>query len=471
MSVKTRFAPSPTGYLHIGGARTALFNWLYAKKENGKFVLRIEDTDYERSTEESSREIIEAMNWLGLKWDEGPYFQSQRIPIYREYAEKLLAEGKAYKCYCTKEELDAERERALKEGRKPRYNRRCLENPPSGRSEFVIRFLCPDEGETVVEDLIKGTVVFKNEELDDLIIIRSDGSPTYNFTVVIDDALMGITHVLRGDDHLNNTPRQIKLYEALGLPVPRFGHLPMILGHDRTRLSKRHGAMSVLAYRDMGYLPDAVNNYLVRLGWSYGDQEIFTMEELIEKFSIENIGTSAGVFNPEKMLWVNHQHIKMSSPERIAELALPFFQKMGIDPSSNPRYVYAVKTLQERSKTLVELAENGEFYFKETIEIDEEAWKKIMKPEITEPLTHLAELLEETEPFTEENVEKCFQKVMEKHSLKLGKIAQPCRVALTGKRVSPGIYEVIVALGKDISVKRLKEAISRLRLDSESSMK
>ncbi|RMG58590.1 MAG: glutamate--tRNA ligase [Deltaproteobacteria bacterium] len=471
MSVKTRFAPSPTGYLHIGGARTALFNWLFARNQGGTFVLRIEDTDSERSTEESAREIVEAMEWLGLNWDEGPYFQSQRLALYREYVERLLSQGKAYRCYCTKEELEEERKRALSQGKKPRYNRRCLENPPSDRKEFAVRFLCPDEGETVVEDLVKGTVVFKNDELDDLIILRSDGMPTYNFTVVIDDALMGITHVLRGDDHLNNTPRQIQLYRALDLPIPRFGHLPMILGHDRTRLSKRHGAMSVLAYRDMGYLPEAVNNYLVRLGWSFGDQEIFTMEELIEKFSLDNVGTSAGVFNPEKMLWVNHQHLKMSPPEEIARRALPFFRELGVDPSNHPRYVDAVRTLQERSKTLKELAESGLFYFTDGVDIDEGAKKKFLKPSVVPPLTRLVELLKETEPFTEENISRCFEKVMEEFQIKLGKIAQPCRVALTGKTVSPGIFEVIYVLGKEEAVKRLEKGISLIPLDAESPLK
>ncbi len=330
MGIRTRFAPSPTGYLHIGGARTALFNWLYARNMGGTFLLRIEDTDYDRSTTDSSRMILDGMEWLGLDWDEGPFFQSERLSFYRECVEKLLDEGRAYRCYCTKDELARERERRLTGGEKPRYNRRCLNNPPKGRKEYVIRFHSIDEGETEENDLIKGKVSFLNSELDDLILVRSDGIPTYNLTVVVDDALMEISHVLRGDDHLNNTPRQIQIYQALGFPVPAFGHLPMILGPDKTRLSKRHGAMSVTAYREMGYLPEGVINYLVRLGWSHGDQEIFSREELIRYFSLTQIGKSAGVFNPEKMLWVNQQHMKSTPPERIGELALPFFKNKGV---------------------------------------------------------------------------------------------------------------------------------------------
>ncbi|MDD1632902.1 MAG: glutamate--tRNA ligase, partial [Methylococcaceae bacterium] len=307
--MRTRFAPSPTGYLHIGGARTALFNWLYTRKHEGTFILRIEDTDQARSTEESTRAILDAMSWLGLCWDEGPYFHADRVQIHREMVEKLIDEGKAYYCTCQPEELEAKRTQALSAGRKPKYDRTCCEKGLARSADSVVRFRCPDVGVTVLHDLIKGNISFNNEELDDLIIERADGYPTYNFAVVVDDALMGITHVIRGDDHVNNTPKQIHLYEALGYDVPLFGHVPMILGADKARLSKRHGATSVMVYKEMGYLPEALINYLVRLGWSHGDQEIFTMEELIREFSLESVGKSAAVFNPEKLLWLNQHYI------------------------------------------------------------------------------------------------------------------------------------------------------------------
>ncbi|WP_456431621.1 glutamate--tRNA ligase, partial [Thermosulfuriphilus sp.] len=329
-TVKTRFPPSPTGHLHIGGARTALFNWLFARHHGGSFVLRFEDTDRERSRPEYAQAIREAMEWLGLNWDEGPYYQSQRLELYREHIERLVAEGKAYWCRCSPEELEAKREKALAEGRKPKYDGACRDlglGPGPGR---VVRFRIPPTGSTVVEDLIRGPVAFDHQELDDFIILRSDGIPTYHFAVVIDDMTMGITHVIRGDDHLNNTPKHILLFEALGASVPRFAHVPMILGPDRTRLSKRHGAMSVLAYREAGYLPQALINYLVRLGWSYGDQEIFSLEELIEKFSLENIGRSAAVFNPDKLLWLNAHYIKEESVESLARLVRPFLARLGI---------------------------------------------------------------------------------------------------------------------------------------------
>lgn len=468
MGVRTRFAPSPSGFLHIGGARTALFNWLYARKHRGIFLLRIEDTDHTRSDDESVRAILDGMDYLGLAWDEGPFFQSRRLELYREYIERLMDEKKAYRCFCTKNELDMERARLLQEGSKPSYNRRCLTDPPPGRKEYAVRFLCPRDGQTTVNDLVKGRIIFKNAELDDLVILRSDGTPTYNFTVVVDDALMEITHVIRGDDHLNNTPRQLQIYRALGLAPPVFGHVPMILGSDKTRLSKRHGAMSVTTYRDEGYLSEAMINYLVRLGWSYGDQEIFSKEELIEKFSTENIGKSSGMFNPDKLLWVNHQHIIRSSPDKVGRAALPYFKKLGLDPSNHPRYEYAVKTLQERAKTLVELSESGFFYFTENLQIEDEARNTFLKPEMEGPLSYLIDLLVNLSPFDESGIEKCFNRVMERFEIKLGKVAQPVRVALTGKRVSPGIYEVISVLGKEVSVKRLDHALSLIRLDSQN---
>jgi len=361
--IRLRFAPSPTGYLHIGGARTALFNWLLARKLGGTFILRIEDTDVARSTQESVDAILQGMEWLGLDWNEGPYYQSDNFPLYKEKVQQLLCEGKAYKCFCTAEELEVKRENALKEGGKPKYDGTCRNlGAVDDDRPFVIRFKAPHDGVTAFNDLIKGTISFNNEELDDLIIQRTDGTPTYNFVVVVDDASMKITTVIRGDDHINNTPRQILLYQALGAPVPQFAHVPMILGADKTRLSKRHGATSVMAYRDMGMLPEAMINYLVRLGWSCGDEEIFSREELIEKFSVEAVGKSAGVFNPDKLLWLNAHYIKTGVPERLASLLLPFLADRGVDPSAGgPSLLAVVKTLQERAKTMLEMADGAVF--------------------------------------------------------------------------------------------------------------
>ena len=330
-SMRTRFAPSPTGFLHIGGARTALFNWLYTRRYGGTFILRIEDTDQVRSTEESTRAILDAMAWLGLNWDEGPYFQAERVNIHREMVQKLIDTGNAYYCTCTPEELEAKRKKALAEGRKPKYDGTCRDRGLPRSSASVVRFRGPEAGITVMHDLIKGNISFNNEELDDLIIERADGYPTYNFAVVVDDAQMGITHVIRGDDHVNNTPKQIQIYEALGYEVPLFGHVPMILGSDRARLSKRHGATSVMAYQEMGYLPEALVNYLVRLGWSHGDQEIFTMEELVREFSLEAVGKSAAVFNPEKLLWLNQHYIMAYPAERLVESVISLWVKRGLD--------------------------------------------------------------------------------------------------------------------------------------------
>ena len=333
-AIRVRFAPSPTGYLHVGGARTALFNWLLARKLGGTFILRIEDTDVERSTKESVDAILQGMKWLGLDWDEGPFYQSDSFPLYKEHVRKLLDEGKAYKCYCTAEELEAKRDLAMKEGRKPKYDGTCRERADGcNDSPYVVRFRAPQGDEVAFDDLIKGRIAFPAEELDDLIIQRTDGTPTYNFCVVIDDAVMRITTVIRGDDHVNNTPRQIQLYQALGFPVPRFAHVPMILGSDKARLSKRHGATSVIAYRDMGYLPEALMNYLVRLGWSHGDDEIFSREEMIQMFDIGNVGRSAGVFNTDKLNWLNAHYIKTGDPERLADLLLPHLSSRGVIPN------------------------------------------------------------------------------------------------------------------------------------------
>jgi glutamyl-tRNA synthetase len=460
MSVRTRFAPSPTGYLHIGGVRTALFNWLFARHDDGVFILRIEDTDVARSSQEYLNAILEGLQWLGLNWDEGPYFQSQRWQLYREHVEQLLTEGKAYRCYCSPEELEERRQRALTDGHKPKYDGRCRERSDQPTDlPSVIRFKAPQEGTIMVEDLVKGKVIFNNEELDDLIILRSDGTPTYNFVVVVDDALMGITHVIRGDDHLNNTPRQIHLYEALGYPVPVFAHLPLIMGQDHTRLSKRHGATSVTAYQEMGYLPHAVLNYLARLGWSYGDQEIFSREELIEKFSLAGVGKSAGIFNQEKLLWLNAHYIKEGDPHQIAQQLIPFLHRRGIEAELNARLIKAVQSLQPRAKTLVEMAEMAEFYFRDDFSYDEKGGQKFLRPDLTPFLVSLLEELRGSQDFAEAHLEKLFRQLTVQQGLKLNQAAQGVRVALTGKMTSPGLFEVMEGIGREQVIKRLERAL------------
>lgn len=461
--VRLRFAPSPTGYLHIGGARTALFNWLLARKLGGTFILRIEDTDVARSTQESVDAILQGMEWLGLDWDEGPFYQSDNFPLYKQYVERLLAEGKAYKCYCTTEELEAKRERAMAEGRKPKYDGTCrdLAADLPGKP-FVVRFKAPQDGVTAFNDLIKGPISFNNEELDDLIIQRTDGTPTYNFVVVVDDASMGITTVIRGDDHINNTPRQILLYQALGCPVPQFAHVPMILGSDKTRLSKRHGATSVMAYRDMGLLPEAMINYLVRLGWSHGDEEIFSKEELIEKFTIEAVGKSAGVFNPDKLLWLNAHYIKHGDPQRLAGLLVPFLKERGVDPSAGgPELAAVVKTLQERARTMLELADGAVFYYTPEPLFDEEAIAKHVKPETAGYLRRLSDALAGTADFRHDAIEAVFKDVCTELGIKMGQIGPAVRIALCGDTVSPSIYEVMEVFGKEETCRRLQRAIDR----------
>lgn len=455
----TRFPPSPTGYLHVGGARTALFNWLYARHMKGKFILRIEDTDIERSTRESVDAILEALEWIGIDWDEGPYFQSQRFDVYKKYAQKLLDSGQAYYCTCSREQLENMRKKAMEVGGKPKYDGTCRGKELSKTDDSVIRFKAPLVGTTVVEDVIKGNIVFQNSELDDFIIQRGDGTPTYNFAVVVDDITMGINTVIRGDDHVNNTPKQIMLFRAFGCPLPTFGHVPMVLGCDRARLSKRHGAMSVTAYRDMGFLPDALINYLVRLGWSYGDQEFFSKDELIEKFSLENIGRSAGIFNMEKLLALNADHIKATPPGKLARHLLPFLRERNLNAEEGPYLESIIETLATRSKTLQEMAEGAMFYFQEEIEYEETAAKKFLTPSVLEPLNLLLMELNSLEHLSEKNLENAFIKIMEQTGLKLGKIAQPVRVALTGKTVSPGIFEMIHALGKERTQARLKRAV------------
>lgn len=459
-AVRTRFAPSPTGYLHIGGARTALFNYLYARHHGGTFVLRIEDTDRERSTPESIQAILDSLRWLGLEWDEGPFFQSQRTELYREQAERLLSAGKAYRCYCTAAELEARRQAAQAAGERAVYDRTCRERPgaPAGAS-FTVRFKAPLAGETVVRDLIRGAVTFQNSELDDIILLRSDGSPTYNFCVVIDDVTMRITHILRGEDHLANTPKQIQIYQALGAPLPEFAHVPLIHGLDRARLSKRHGATSVMAYRDLGYLPEALNNYLARLGWSHGDQEIFTRQELIEHFGLDSVGKAPGIFNPEKLEWVNFQHLKRMPPADLALAVRPFLQARGWNPGEPAWLEKVVALLRERAHTLVQLVDSAAYFFVDRITIDPDAANRQLATASPAALRDLRAALAAADPWTHDTVHAAFQEVMKRHSLGLGKLAQPARVALTGGTVSPGIFEVAELLGKEKTLRRLDAAL------------
>lgn len=465
--VRVRFAPSPTGYLHIGGVRTALFNWLYARHAGGTFVLRIEDTDQDRSTEEAIEAILNGLRWTGLTWDEGPYRQSERLTLYREHAMRLLEEKKAYWCICTPEELEARRKEAQAKGESVKYDGRCRNRGITSPTEpAALRFISPQTGQTVVDDLIKGTIVFDNTVLDDLIILRSNGYPTYNFSVVVDDALMNITHVIRGDDHVNNTPRQVPLFAALGYPVPQFAHLPMILGPDKTRLSKRHGATSVLAYQEMGYLPEALVNYLVRLGWSHGDQEIFSIEEMIEKFSFDHVQKAAAMFNPEKLIWLNGEYMKQSSSKRIAELLVPFLQQKGYDPSGPVQPAGGVEALvpplRERARTLVEMAEWSVPYVTEPVSMDEAAAAKFLTTDIAPSLKKVRDGIQRLPAFTKDALEDLLHKVLEEDGLKMGKLAQPLRVALTGRTTSPGIIEVMELLGRERTVSRIEQALGRL---------
>ncbi len=457
--LRVRFAPSPTGFLHVGGARTALFNWLLARKEGGVFILRIEDTDLERSTKESVDAILEGMSWLGLEWDEGPFYQTESFPLYKQQVQRLLDEGKAYKCFCSSEELEEKRNRAMQEGRKPKYDGTCRElNGEADGRPYVVRFRAPQGGVTGFDDLIKGTITFPNEELDDLIIQRTDGSPTYNFCVVIDDATMAITTVIRGDDHVNNTPRQIQLYEALGYPVPRFAHVPMILGADKARLSKRHGATSVIAYRDMGFLPEALLNYLVRLGWSHGDDEIFSREEMIEKFAITSVGRSASVFNTEKLLWLNAHYIKSSTPERLAELLLPHLSRRGVTTAGGPALEKVIVTLQERAQTLEEMADRALFFYQAPVSYDEAALARFDKNHLQSVFSAVGEKLAAAVAVEPAAIDALFKEICSENGWKMGQVGQPVRIALSGGTQAPGIGEIVAALGSDETLARLQKA-------------
>jgi glutamyl-tRNA synthetase len=433
------------------------------------FVLRIEDTDRERSTPEAIRAILDGLKWVGLDWDEGPIFQTDRLPHYKEHAERLLAAGKAYRCYCTEEELETRRQAALARKELPKYDGRCRRRsgPAPSDSSPVIRFVTPQTGQTTVHDQIKGDVVFDNSQLDDLIIVRSNGMPTYNFGAVVDDALMNITHVIRGDDHLNNTPRQILLYQALGYEPPRFGHLSMILGIDKVKLSKRHGATSVLEYQEAGYLPEALVNYLVRLGWSCGDQEVFSLQEMIEKFSLENITKSPAAFNPEKLLWLNGHYLRHADVKRVAELLIPFLRKRGcLDGSRQPDSAWLetlVVALRERSQTLLEMADKAALFFEESVSVNPEAAEKYLTGAMQPALGKLVAALERSSSFEHSAIEQEFKSVLAETGLSMSKLAQPVRVALTGGTVSPGIFDVMVLLGRDRTIARLKQAIDLMR--------
>ena len=458
----TRFPPSPTGYLHIGGSRTALFNWLFTKQQGGEFILRIEDTDEERSSDAATEAILESMKWLGLSWDDGPYFQSRRYDLYNAVIDRLLDLGQAYHCHCSPEVLEQKRNEAQSKGLKPKYDGTCRNLGLGPSPGSVVRLKTPGTGTTAFHDLVKGPIRFENEELDDLIIKRSNGSPTYHLAVVADDIDLGITHVIRGDDHVNNTPRQILIYEALGEPLPYYAHLPMILGPDKARLSKRHGAMSVLAYRDMGYLPHALLNALARVGWSYGDQEKFSLEEMIEKFSLDHVGKSAGVFNTEKLLDLNAWYIRESSDEFLVEQLIPFLEKLGISDPDQAILREIVPHLKARSKTLVEMAEGAKFCFQEEVEYEKKADDKFLKKGVAQLLVNLTDALKKTNPFDQDNLEKTFITFLEKNEIKLRKIAQPLRVALTGKTASPGIFEIMQVLGKEKVINRILKAVDHI---------
>lgn len=463
MTVRTRFAPSPTGYLHVGGARTALFSWLYARKHGGKFVLRIEDTDLERSTAESVNAILEGMTWLGLEYDEGPFYQTHRFERYNEVIGELIDRGLAYRCNCSRERLDQLREAAMQRKEKPRYDGHCRNRQVDPDEPHVIRFRNPEAGTVVVDDMIRGRVVFNNQELDDLIIRRSDGSPTYNLTVVVDDMDMEITHVIRGDDHLNNTPRQINILQALDKIPPKYGHVPMILGDDGSRLSKRHGAVSVMQYREEGFLPEALLNYLVRLGWSHGDQEIFSLDEMIELFDIDAVNKAASSFNTEKLLWLNQHYIKADDPRRIAHLLSPHMGNLGIDPSQGPDLVEVARAQQERAKTLVEMAEISTFCYRDFESFDETAAKKHLRGAAQEPLERMQETLAALEEWTPEALHAAVQRVSESLGLKMGKVAQPLRVAVVGRAASPGIDVTLFLVGKEACLKRIDKALEFIR--------
>mgnify|MGYP003377540138 FL=1 len=462
--VKTRFAPSPTGYLHVGGARTALFSWLYARHCGGTFVLRIEDTDRERSTQPAIDAILESMEWLNLSWDEGPYYQTKRFDRYKEVIDQLIKDGKAYKCYCSKERLEEVRNDQMAKGLKPRYDGHCRDDHSehSPDEPYVVRFRNPDSGTVEFDDMVKGKITFQNSELDDFIIQRSDGTPTYNFCVVVDDFDMGITHVIRGDDHVNNTPRQINIYRAMGAKEPVFGHVAMILGDDGNKLSKRHGAVSVMQYREDGYLPEALLNYLVRLGWSHGDQEIFSVPEMIELFTPEQINKSASSFNTKKLEWLNAQYMKSLPRDQVAAELKWHFARIGIDTdkAEGPCLELVVKNYCERTHTLKEMAEKTRCYFEDIKGYDAAGVKKWIKEGSVEILKDCLTTLQGLETWEAAVIDKALEGVAERHEVGMGKVGQPLRLAMTGTPTSPGIGDTMELVGRERAFKRIEDAIT-----------
>ncbi len=458
MTVRTRFAPSPTGMLHIGGVRTALFSWLTARKHAGQFILRIEDTDRERSTQEAVDHILAGMQWLGLEADEGPFYQTERVDRYQQAIEQLLQSGRAYYCDCSRERLDQLRETAMKNGQKPRYDGHCRERNLSRSDNTVVRFMNPVEDTVVIDDLIQGQVHFNNAELDDLIIARSDGSPTYNLTVVVDDRDMQITHVVRGDDHLNNTPRQMNILQALDAAIPTYAHVPMILGPDGKKLSKRIGSASVLEYRDNGYLPEALFNYLVRLGWSHGDQEIFSIDELIQLFDLNDVNKSAAALNPDKLLWLNQHYLAECDDQRLADLVRPQFEADVLE--NGPDLIELVHVQKQRTKTLIELVEQSRSFYRDFDEYDATAAKKHLRPVVQEPLRQLQQAFSALAKWTDSEIHAVIEQVAEANAMKLGKLGQPLRVAVTGAGVSPAIDVTVRLLGKEKTLARLDKALN-----------
>lgn len=460
MKVRSRFAPSPTGYLHIGSVRTALYAWLYARRHGGTFILRIEDTDRQRSTQAAVDAVLEGLAWVGIDAEEGPFYQTQRFPRYAEVVEQMLAAGTAYRCYCTREELDAMRAAAQAEGRKPRYDGRCRKRtePVSGIAP-AIRFKNPLAGEVVVDDRVKGRIVFDNAELDDLIIARSDGTPTYNFTVVVDDMDMRITHVIRGDDHVNNTPRQINMFRALGAEPPVYAHLPMINGADGAKLSKRHGAVNVLEYREMGFLPIGLLNYLLRLGWSHGDQEIFTLEEMTAYFDLDKVSRSAANFDPAKLLWVNQQHMQTAPEQQLADLLAAELTRQGLDPANGPPLKLAVSALRGRSATVREMGEQAHCYYEEFEEFDAKSAEAHLRPAARPGLIAVRQALSELPTWSGEAAEAAVKDAATRLEIKLGLVAQPLRVALTGRAASPGIGQTLELVGRTRAQRRIDRAL------------
>jgi len=460
VTVRTRFAPSPTGVLHIGSVRTALFCWLYSRHHKGTFVLRIEDTDRERSTPQNVEAILDGMSWLGLGADEGPFFQTHRFARYAEVIGQWLEAGKAYHCYCTKEELEALRKKQMEAGEKTRYDGRCRDGrQPREGIKPVVRFRNPQDGEVVVEDQVRGKVVFRNSELDDLVIARSDGTPTYNFTVVVDDFDMAITHVIRGDDHLNNTPRQMNMLDALGAAPPAYAHLPMILGPDGAKLSKRHGAVDVREYREQGYLAEALLNYLVRLGWSHGDQEVFSIDEMIQLFDIAGVNASASAFNPEKLLWLNQQHIISMPAKRLGEALIPYLRKAGIEPADGPDPARVADGFRERAETLVQMAQSCRYCYEDFEEVEPAAARKHLRPAILDPLVDVTTRLRSLPDWSEAGISAAIEACAADHGINMGKLGQPLRVAVTGGAVSPPIDVTLALVGRDKTLARLDRAI------------